>query len=45
MKKVLIGVAAVAGAAALTYAGILAYTVHAVSRIKLDNLHDEQEVE
>jgi len=44
-KNVFIGVVGVAGAAALAYAGVLAYATHAVSQIKLGNLHDEQEVE
>ena len=45
MKKVILGAAIALGGAALAYVGLVAYATHAVSRIKLGNLHDEQEVE
>lgn len=39
-KKVLIG-AAVAGLAAVGYAGLIAYTTHSLSKLKFGNLETE----
>lgn len=45
MKKVIISAAIALGSAALAYVGLVAYATHAVSQIKLNDLHDEQGVE
>lgn len=45
MKKVLIGAAIALGAAAVGYVGLIAYTVHALRDIDLNDIHRESEVE